>query len=287
MVLGALPECNQFSRSVKDGKTVSIRDLEHSYRCEDGEELVMEKGPGSTRQPLIRLKDGSLIAFEEWKPVKLRRNREKLDTIHSSPELRAVLSKAYEWALKQCPELWNVELQCLGSAQNQVLEKTGGFARHPERNNGKATLIMNTEDGLKHFETLMQARKLSVEISAQKMGLSPEEMTPEMLAAFIFLHELGHTKDYLTRYTSHHDFQQARKQEMQSLPVLGANPSVLNTQLLYGGPLSDWYDANRAQLRQDGYGDRASLHRAQEKAYREIDTEAYADNFAVQVIRAN
>ena len=125
---------------------------------------------------------------------------------------------------------------------------------------------------------------------AKLLGVSFDELTPEILSCFIFLHEVGHTYDYLNNpeYT---EFKEKRKKELNTLPIPGYNPVNLIKELNNENtPIGKWYMDNAAIIEKQGYNglySKQEIITAQEIAYHSIETEMIPDRFAASVLLKN
>ncbi len=155
-----------------------------------GGSLVLD---GIGRDTFITSSDG-VRSIVEVGPKKAIDNIEKLK---ESGVVGAFFADIYEIAIDEEPLLQNITVITGGASVDEMLAHTGGYVKHKgESVSGEYEIIINTEDGPEHYETLLATRRASAEISAIKMGIDPALLTPKQLAAFIFLHELGHIVDY-------------------------------------------------------------------------------------------
>jgi hypothetical protein len=123
-----------------------------------------------------------------------------------------------------------------------------------------------------------------MEMNAQLIGINGTDMTPEVLAQFILLHELGHIMDYNEHFPDFPSNQQARKKEKAGLPIPGADPTLAMDALTEGGQWDTWYEQNKTQLATNGFPTRESIIRAQEQAYHNMPTERRPDEFAARIL---
>lgn len=277
-----------------EGRYISFENDEHFAIIKDRERGIY--------QAVKRDKDGTILEiFEEGR---LGKSTEAADVKYNDgetentgeiknileqyEEVGKLFAKAYELALKKFPELSNIDIKISGPDEYPVLKKTGGFVRHQsERFENKPLVVINTQSGIEHYEKLMRERRVSSEVSAQKIGIDPKDMTPEILAVFIQLHELGHGYHYLTEIPDGNEYKKKRKKELDSLPLPGWNPAQLANGLEKEGELDEWYTTNEEQLRKNGFPTRQSIVEEQEKAYHSISTEDFPDQFAAKIIKEN
>lgn len=181
-----------------------------------------------------------------------------------------------------------VDIKFGSSKEIPNLEKTGGFAKHQSENlSNRPLVVMNVEKGPSHYQRLMMERMTSAQISAEKAGIDFKDFKAEMLAAFIFLHELGHGYDYLKNVPDPEKHKKRREQELNGLPVKGWDPASLAKGLEYGGALDQWWMDNEIALQRIGYASRRDLLDAQERAYHSISSEDFPDQFAAKIIKKN
>ncbi len=201
-------------------------------------------------------------------------------------ELGKLFSLGYSHALLEHPELSNLDVEVSNSDKHPVLRKTGGFARHQSQTEIKRPLVVIGDKGVEHYRELMGKRKISTDMCAEILGIPRERLTPEVLAVFIFLHELGHGYDYLVNMPKAEDYKSKRDADMASLPVPGWNPALL-AQGFEDGSLDKWYEENKEVIEKNGYKSKSELLEVQERAYHELETERFPDNFAATIIKKN
>lgn len=277
-----------------EGKFIQLEKGEHFAILKDRERGVYQAVKRDEQGRIIEVfEEGGLGKKKDEEEVKYNDGAVEGITsaekkLEQSGEIGVLFARAYELALKKFPELFDVDIKISGPNEYSVLKKTGGFARHQsERFEKKPLVVINAESGVEHYRKLMTERRVSVEISAQKIGIDPKDMTPEILAVFIQLHELGHGYHYLTEIPNGEEYKKKRKEELDSLPLPGWNPARLANGLEEGGELDEWYTTNEEQLRKNGLPTRQSIIEAQERAYHSISTEDFPDQFAAKIIKEN
>jgi hypothetical protein len=158
--------------------------------------------------------------------------------------------------------------------------------------------ILMALSGPEHVKYLMEMRPTAIELVAEGLGVAPEDITPELLEAFIFLHEYGHAKDYLTNYRGESDnathsheeaiqeWNEHYKASLLSLPVPGFDPSDLRTEVTACGGVQAFYEQHPNLVNPHGITPltQDDLFREQEMAYRNLPHEKYADDFAYTLL---
>ena len=255
-------------------------------REKDSYQAVIKDDEGKTikifEEGTLWGKEGGTILFYDGEAIAGGR---VVQVLESAGEVGKIFARAYEAAAGNFPELRDVDIILGDPEREPVLKKTGGFARHQSQTfRQRPSVTVNARLGIEHYRNLMKERRVSAQISAEKAGIDPDKVTPEILAAFIFLHELGHARHYLIEPDGD-KYREQRKIEMEALPFGNWNPGRLALALDAGGKLDTWYTTNEKILSQKGYPTRESIVEAQERAYHSINTEDIPDQFASKVIK--
>ncbi|MAG11973.1 MAG: hypothetical protein CMI52_04185 [Parcubacteria group bacterium] len=209
-----------------------------------------------------------------------------IESLRGRGELGSVLADSYEFALAEFLEVAGVDVIAAGPDAYPKLGKIGGFVRHQSRSEtGRPMVVMNVDSGLEHFDGLMREYTSSISLCAERIGVSFEDMTPSSLAAFIFLHEMGHAYDYLENVPDGEVKRKKRFDEMATLPLPGWAPSRARHAFVPGGQLALWFEANKDALAQQGYDSPEVMLDAQARAYRDLPSEVVADEFAVGIMQ--
>lgn len=214
---------------------------------------------------------------------------EFLKALEGMGDLGRTLALSYEKALRDYPKLLEVDLEVATSKKYSELKETGGFSTHKEEvGASRHRVVISSESNEKYYEELIKTRKVLIEIVAKLFDVSPEKLTPKMLASFVFLHELGHGYSNLTSTRGFEANKEERLNEMHTLPVSGMPPSMLINLLKEGnGHLDKFFESNKEKFLKDGYKTQQELMDAQERAYRQLSTERFPDNFAAGIIKKN
>lgn len=214
--------------------------------------------------------------------------RTNIETLQSKGELGLMFSALYEAALDEEPRLAEVKVWAIGPETPgfDFLKHTGGAAWHKDNSStGRYEVVMNTDDGIEHFERLLSTRRASAEISAKKIGIEKNKITPEQLASFIFLHELGHLVDYMDNAPDSATYSERRNRDMEKLPIPGFNPAELAKSLETREGKKRFFDNVRSLHSKFGISSMHELMVLQETAYHDVETEDIPDRFAARVMR--
>ncbi len=208
-----------------------------------------------------------------------------IESLKEKGELGELYAECYSIALREYPEVVGVDVVAKGPEDVPKLAHAPGFARHQSvSETGRPMVVMNVDSGMSHIDRLMQEAQFSVQLCAEKLGLSAENITSSQLGAFIFLHELGHAYDYIVRVPDGAEKKQKRVAEMATLPLPGWTPSKARRAFAPGGRLALWFEQNREEIALQGYHSHDELLEAQSRAYRLLPSEMVADEFAVHIM---
>jgi hypothetical protein len=287
---GPVPEWNLYQprmRRDKQGRLAEIgmvTPLGEYYHFGEGEGLSLDR-EGIKRVPYIKMASGDKVSFEVWKKARIEKFQVLLETVN--PDYRAV----YMQVLHDFPELEQIEIRAGDRKKYKALEKTDGFFQEPENISSPPKVVMDMDKDDQKYQKLIQDRKSSVEMCANMLGISPEDIVknPRILKLFIFLHELGHGHDYLNQFQkkmlSDKSFDPVEKwnerseKELRSLPVPTFDPPMV-IKYQEDGKLEKYYQDNGEYYRSIGINSPEELIIFQDKAYRNLPKENYADNFA-------
>lgn len=152
-----------------------------------------------------------------------------------------------------------------------------------------------------HLKKLKQDRKISFGINAEMLGIKPEHMTAELFSTFMLLHEFGHAHDFQTNYAQSEDLQDVSDddiaiqwrhnylQQEAELPVPHVGVANLLRELKTK-PLQQMLDEDpelRARLEALHLSTEEEILEAQDRAYRNMPAEKYADAFATNFIKTH
>lgn len=203
---------------------------------------------------------------------------ENVRNLEQAGEVGAGLITFYQAAVAEAPMLEDVEILCLGSDDREELKFTGGFIELPTPEDHHYKICLNTKGGFEHYRSIYALRKNSFDISAQHLGIAPDELSkPETLSAYILGHETGHRRDFGN--TSPAEVLARIKRELLELYIPGFDPVSLR--IFFETPIGQQYmiDNERA-LKVDGITTVEQILSLQEVGYRDTPSEAVADRFA-------
>jgi hypothetical protein len=224
--------------------------------------------------------DSSVDQISERKFSELAQNN--IDLLRSHGEIGKVYADAYVHAVELEPELETVVFDIDTSDIDIKNGASPGSAIHPERTvDGKPHVRLNVARGLELYKDAFIYVRPSVEEIAKSLGKTIDEMTPEILASQVVSHELGHIVDYIKNAPTLKIAKERRREDMDSLPAPGFKGSLLRSET------GQEYYAKRADYyAQKGIMSHAELVEAQQRAYRQVRTERFADEFANKVVQS-
>jgi hypothetical protein len=173
----------------------------------------------------------------------------------------------------------------------------GASVFHPKRTEDVATVVL-MQGGAEAYEAMRRERPEAIAMIADMLGMDAERMDGNTMRQFMLLHEAGHLFDVYTNYEMESPgrnrtevmelFEQESDAQMETLPIPGYDPSALRHTLREQGGLDAWrrHDASvDAACREYRVHSEEDLLRVQERAYRSLEKEAFADRFAAQALR--
>ena len=200
------------------------------------------------------------------------------------------IQRSWDILLLEHPELAKLNVNEGTINENNVLTHTAGFFSIGGGFEKPSVTIM--PGNREHFIQLMQTRKQSVKMASESLGISVEQMTPEILRTFIFLHEIGHAEEAIRLDENRETHSKRRTNEMLRLPIKEVNPAALRIAIENGSLNFDSVKdpAIRVLAENAKRGDHISIERLmelQETAYHRLPSEAYADSFAAKFMRTH
>lgn len=260
------------------------------YPFQNGEQFCLIREEGG-RKPYIRLADGSIVTFDAWKNSRREEIRKIFENIDPH------FAQIYLLVLNDYPDMDQLGIEKGTKEQHPVLEYTGGFWRRPDTTNPNPSMVVDLESE-RPYEKLLVDRKLSARIAAQMLGIDFEvlQRNPETLGLFIFLHEMGHARDYFANYLNSaknlsnenydpvEENQKQRDGELATLPVPKTNP-VQVRKMYDSGELVTYFDKYREYYQLVGINTPQDLLVKHEESYRNLPSEYYADQFAASILR--
>ncbi|MBI2636508.1 hypothetical protein HYW84_04260 [Candidatus Peregrinibacteria bacterium] len=201
---------------------------------------------------------------------------------------------AWQLALHHYPELAEVVREKDTSSRFD-----GGSIVCPLNEDEPVGIKYNNFD-LSVIEELMQHRPKSVQLVAERLGIPRESMTPLLLKTFIFLHEVGHTYDYITRFLrplregqdplpktyATADWRTRFQDELAALPIPNMAPSQLRMFSIFA-PLPELarQQGAKEEVIRRAEQDAEAVLQEQEEAYKRGESEQRADDFATKILR--
>jgi hypothetical protein len=292
---GSLPEWNLYESRIGTTETgtkqLGVKTPDNKYfEFNNGEQIVFIQD-NTGRNPHIKLDSGNTVSFEAWRNSRRENIRQVLE--QSDPKY----AELYMFLIEDYPELESLEITSGTKEQFPVLEYTGGFWKRPSDLNTNPSIVVALGTGSNHSQSLFQDREFSARRAAKDLEVdySLLQQNPELLGLFIFLHEIGHAHEYINEYANNPEFldkgidpskenENVREKEMMSLPVPNANP-VRVKQMYTRGELTQYFDLYRQYYLEKGISSAEELVTAQERSYKDLPTEKYADQFAAQVLK--
>lgn len=153
------------------------------------------------------------------------------------------------------------------------------------------------------FREFLSSRPLSCDLVCKQLGIQKEVLTPEFLRSFIFLHECGHAHDFIVNFSNfskldHPENSFARfedacmrcnerqEYELKKLPIPVTPAGFLASRREYPQFLEQLIMEylQKQTLSQEDY---ASVFDTLERAYKNLPSEKYADEFAERFMRDN
>ena len=209
----------------------------------------------------------------------------------------------WQCCLQDYPALRQVKLGEVPVEDGEIWKFSPGTFMVPRDVGDRPTVLfgaMNAEV----WTHMKRTREASLRLTAQRIGIPYASLTPRLLHAFIFFHELGHAYDFLTRFakgahTPAVYFRAGRAWRKQSgyesslQPIPGMSPGLLEVNIADGTLLKIFNDnpVIRERLRMrgvDSVDDPASLERLRRivnDSYKQGRMEQNADAFAANAMR--
>ncbi|MCX6766687.1 MAG: hypothetical protein NT170_02815 [Candidatus Moranbacteria bacterium] len=287
---GPLPEWQLYQPKMRKNEQGQLAEIGATtptgefYNFQDGESLSLDR-EGAKRVPYIKMVSGDKVSFDTWRKARVEKFQSLLEKV--DPDYRAV----YIQVLQDFPELDQIEIKAGDRKKDKTLEKTDGYFKEPADLQSSAQVVMDMEKDDEKYQKLIQDRKSSVEMCANMLGISPEDIinNPRILKLFIFLHELGHGHEYINYFQKKMladknfdpiaQWNERSNKELMILPVPGCTPPRV-LEMHNAGELRGYYQKYNEHYRSVGINSPEELIVAQDIAYRKLPKENYADNFA-------
>ena len=257
---------------------------------------VEKPGGGWVRsKPTIydELKDIAAEQVEsESKPEKNKSVLEQnIDILKSQGENGENLVAWYLKVIDKYPEL--KEVLILQRPEGKI----GAFSRSKfskKNESGRHEIFLDLTPGseLRYMQDFTH-RQESLRLIAERLRIPKESLTPRLFQVWILLHELGHALDHIhTKLTGEKKIE-ARTQEMKTLPIGSGRiedlrrPEVKAELLKHENLFEDLTKKYKSVIRDfeggiiDDYDD---VIRLQEREYKSLPSEVYADDFATSIL---
>lgn len=242
--------------------------------------------------------DNSVYYFKYY--IMDKRTGEELNGALNSSKFERLPTKELDqiWAiiLEEYPEFAILQMEKLMPTEEDFLQYTGGeFVASTTSEKPLVRIILGD---IKHLDSLRTTRSDSVKIVLEKLGLALENIDVKILNLLIFLHEVGHGRDYIVNYLNNPDYPdrdaanddwyEHYENQLNTLPVPRLDPSDLRLQLKELGGLQSFrihHPELDLMFQKYDIQTEEDLLRVQEVAYRNLPYESYADDFACKILR--
>lgn len=192
------------------------------------------------------------------------------------------------WLKERYPELKDVQFEVIDDG---VFE--GGTCKvSPD---GTSVLVLIGAGSVERFASLKESRTDAIRSMANRLGVPFDEMDGDTIRQFILFHEAGHARDFLLNFAAPETGLDPKSAEcvwwentqiqMDSLPFPGVAPADLREDILLAGGFAAWRELEPfadAWCRERNISSEQELIALQEPAYRALQKEAYADEFAAK-----
>jgi hypothetical protein len=273
---------------VKKWLEAGVQTPEGQYFPFNNDEKMVFVRDGNERKPMVRLHDGSEVAFPAW-----RKARQE-DIQAAFRKVQPQYLGLYMDLLTEYPELEEIDVMIASAAEKPVLGKTIGRFVLPDDHTPNPTIQLNQSA----HAAAMEMDTTTISEIAKRIGVEPEilQKNPEMLQTFIFLHELGHAYDFVKNYLHNpmaadknfnptQAMMQQSKHEMATMLIPGLSPSqVLRLQEQGRFDLVEHYNKHKLFFWAKGIRSPEKLFEVMQVNYRNLPKEQFADNFAVQIL---
>ncbi|HCC23434.1 TPA: hypothetical protein DF272_04650 [Candidatus Falkowbacteria bacterium] len=203
------------------------------------------------------------------------------------------ISLAWELLVDQMPELKDVKLRILKKRQIKDVRFTRGTYIFPvkEEDPLEIQLLLSNDDVL---DLMDEEERAVVRQHAKKIGLKDEQLEGALLRVFIFAHEAGHVVDFVKNYLNNFDYQGMARSEVVEIwrEEYRANMNMLAVPNMTR-PKFEAFLAAATEVEVDefldnyGFDSIKEFKMEQQKSYRQLPHESYADDFAIKFIKKN
>ncbi len=208
------------------------------------------------------------------------------EMLEMAGEMGPAFADAYRAALDVDPMLADVRIISDNRQTGSLTLNARFMMKEHDDGNMERFVFLDATVSRAELERHMRDRPNLASYWAERLDAT--QLSPDLYAQLIFLHELGHAQDSLDD-TSEAERTDRRKQELEGLgPVHGVIPSELEK--AFANPDSEiirLYRDAKDKLALMGFASRQDILNAQSANYRQLPSEQYADNFAIWVIDSN
>jgi hypothetical protein len=220
----------------------------------------------------------------ETEPVDAREQDQRNTEILRQAEFGVILERAYIEATALDPRLEAVEIAALPEDVPSVARVLPAWRSESGKHRVEIALG-NVDEKLKETEKLIAAIPGGRKLFAEKMGITEDKLTPELMLVFGFLHELGHVTEFMDHEANPKELEVRMKREKEALPIGRATVSAMMTE---GSVAHKFIDENWDEISSRlGVRSVGDLLEKQHVAYRSMSSEAHADDFADLILRMN
>ncbi len=199
-------------------------------------------------------------------------------------EMGVILETAYLEAVKLDPRLADVEIVPLDDESSSIARARPAWVSENGRHQVHLS-VDNLDDKLLKIDDSLDGIPGARQHFADKMGISSDEITPQLMHVFALLHELGHVSEYMDYENNPEELNTRVKREKLALPIGRATVSAIMSEGTRANTFvqKNW-DAIHDSL---GVATMEELLQKQHDAYRDMTSETFADDFAASVLAMN
>jgi hypothetical protein len=223
----------------------------------------------------------------ELKPKNLGETQlEQNEQLLAQSELNVLLVEGYYAALDLDPRLANMKIVPITEETHKLAYASPNWAKTNTGGQHEIHIRLGSlDEEMKHLNNVMSQIPAGFNKMLERLGVSPEDATPELLYAFTVFHEMGHVSQYFDNEADPTAYIAATKKERLTLPIAKATTSaIINPDTPIRKAIDEQWPIVSEQL---GVRSLEELVTLQAIAYRNLPKEADADRFAVDVFRSN
>ena len=194
------------------------------------------------------------------------------------------LFKYYNKALENYPELKQVVI-----IQRDSNEFTARSIPKEGENNqsGQHEIYLDLTPGSEtRLLEELQPRQETLAYVARRLGISQQDLDAKTLQAYVLLHELGHSLDHIKTKRDPEERAKLRGEEMDRLPIRKATIKKLTDKNVQDFLISEHPNIfeELSELYNTDIKNFDDVIRLQEREYKKLPSELYADNFALSIM---